>query len=186
MTLTNRERFISEMTNNIFKPTVFTTGAFIAPLEIAGEMRWVVTGFEDDTYFNGQYLDVQERGATLEDLVLEDDEVEDESGERTAEDDTAEVCEWCDGKGYAMATVEPTTDNPGGVRREIQRCDLCAYFESDEQARQFVESHGDGEDDDDDSELAVCIGCGRTLAPDEAHNEVKGGTQCEFCHNISS
>jgi len=37
--------------------TAYTTGAHIQPKMIEGQIVWVVTNFEDDTYFDGEYLD---------------------------------------------------------------------------------------------------------------------------------
>ena len=52
---------------------VFTTGAFVEAQEISGEWRWIVTGFEDDTFYDGNTLDVNETAATQAGLVNPDD-----------------------------------------------------------------------------------------------------------------
>jgi len=39
----------------------FATGAFIETLQMVdGSWRWVVTSFEDDTFIDGEYVDVVE------------------------------------------------------------------------------------------------------------------------------
>lgn len=90
--MTPRERFLSEAKSSIFAPTVFTTGAFIAPKLIDGEMRWIVTGFEDDTFYDGKTIDVEDRAATLEGLINEDEDEDDESDE---EDSDLVICLGC-------------------------------------------------------------------------------------------
>lgn len=59
---------------------VFTTGAFIEAVEHDGEFRWIVSGFEDDTFFDGETLNVNESAETSDDLVTVDDEDESETG----------------------------------------------------------------------------------------------------------
>lgn len=54
----------------------YTTGAFIEPLEVvdaAGKKvwRWVVTGFEDDTYYKGVCVLLKVTGISPDDLVEE-------------------------------------------------------------------------------------------------------------------
>lgn len=112
MTLTNRERFLLDHTELIYPAAAFTTGAYIAPLCIEGVWCWVVKGFEDDTYYNGQYLGVQPAAAELAGLVDEDEE------------------------------------------------------------------------DDNEGELAVCLGCARKIPASEAHNEINAGTFCEACYQL--
>lgn len=57
--------------------TVFTTGAKIEEREIEGRWHWVVVGFEDDTFWDGMTLNVNDSSATREGLVnLEEDEDE--------------------------------------------------------------------------------------------------------------
>ena len=49
----------------------FTTGAFISPMKQAdGTYRWVVTEFEDDTFIDGEEVNVQEIASKEDDLVL--------------------------------------------------------------------------------------------------------------------
>lgn len=40
-------------------------------------------------------------------------------------------------------------------------------------------------EEDYDNETAICIGCGRDIEPDEAHNEIERGTLCESCQQNS-
>lgn len=51
---------------------IFTTGAYLKAIEciIDGrkQWRWVVVGFEDDTYFNGEIVDIQDYADSFEDL----------------------------------------------------------------------------------------------------------------------
>lgn len=56
--------------------TVFTTGAFITPVLIEDRWRWVVTEFEDDTFIDGNDVNVVESSVNLEDLILWEDEDE--------------------------------------------------------------------------------------------------------------
>jgi hypothetical protein len=71
--------------------TVFTTGAALEAREVDGKWRWVVASFEDDTFWDGQTLSVNEAADTREQLVTLEpaDEVSGdfESGEETEERD---------------------------------------------------------------------------------------------------
>lgn len=56
----------------------FTTGAYIQPISYIGRdgkryFGWIVTGFEDDTYRDGSYLDVNACAETLQDLTPDDE-----------------------------------------------------------------------------------------------------------------
>lgn len=70
--------------------TVFTTGASIEEREINGKWHWIVVGFEDDTFWDGMTLDVNETSDTREGLVTldADDETHDDETEET--DDQAD------------------------------------------------------------------------------------------------
>lgn len=69
--------------------TVFTTGAHIEAVEFDGEYRWIVTGFEDDTYFDGKLLNINDSAEYSDDLVtLDDDDLEDQK-----EDEPGEECQ---------------------------------------------------------------------------------------------
>lgn len=52
--------------------TVFTIGAIIEEQQINGKWHWVVIGFEDDTFWDGMTLDVNETADTREGLVALD------------------------------------------------------------------------------------------------------------------
>lgn len=47
----------------------FVTGAFITPREIDGEWAWVVTQFEDDTFYNGKEVTVMETAVSRNELA---------------------------------------------------------------------------------------------------------------------
>jgi hypothetical protein len=68
--------------------TVFTTGASIEEREINGKWHWVVVAFEDDTFWDGMTLDVNETADTREKLVTLDaeDETQDEETAETDEE----------------------------------------------------------------------------------------------------
>lgn len=42
-------------------------------------------------------------------------------------------CDWCNGYGLALADC--------GDKKEIQKCDTCAIFPSDQQAKQWVRNN---------------------------------------------
>jgi hypothetical protein len=48
---------------------IYTTGAYIERTLIDGVWRWVVTGFEDDTYKNGMWIHVNVESNTKENLT---------------------------------------------------------------------------------------------------------------------
>jgi hypothetical protein len=52
---------------------IFTTGAFLRPIKcvINGveQWRWVVIGFENDNYFNGELINPMEYASHIKDLV---------------------------------------------------------------------------------------------------------------------
>ena len=68
--------------------TVFTTGAKIEEREIEGKWHWIVVGFEDDTFWDGMTLDVNETADTREGLVTLD--AEDETDDDHETDDQAD------------------------------------------------------------------------------------------------
>lgn len=56
----------------------FTTGAYVEAVEIDGEWRWIVSGFEDDTFFDGETLNVNQSAENRDDLVTVDDDDDDD------------------------------------------------------------------------------------------------------------
>ena len=61
--------------------SAFTTGAYIQPISYIGRdgkrtFGWIVTGFEDSTYRDGNYLDVEVCADTLAGLTPDNDEIE--------------------------------------------------------------------------------------------------------------
>jgi hypothetical protein len=66
------------------KSNIYTTGAFAQPVEMKDYKgktmwRWVITGFEDDSYFNGFIYSPVVSAETCEGLVLPDDDVDDDA-----------------------------------------------------------------------------------------------------------
>lgn len=57
---------------------IFATGVFLKPVNctIDGkeQWRWVAVGFEDDSYFNGERIDIFDYADALEDLIAENKE----------------------------------------------------------------------------------------------------------------
>ena len=70
--------------------TVFTTGASIEERQIEGRWHWIVVAFEDDTFWDGMTLDVNESADTREELVTLDTE------EETCDDETDETDDQAD------------------------------------------------------------------------------------------
>ena len=63
----------------------FTTGAYIQPVSYTGPngdrvFGWMVTGFEDDTFRDGKYLDVEVCADSLAGLTPDNDEDEEDKG----------------------------------------------------------------------------------------------------------
>lgn len=61
--------------------TIYTTGAYIMPFSYTGRggskrFAWMVTGFEADTFCNGDYIDVNDHGKFLEELTPPADQEE--------------------------------------------------------------------------------------------------------------
>lgn len=48
---------------------IFTTGAFLMPVRLGNRWCWIVTGFEDSSFYNGQYVNVTEYSENKEDLM---------------------------------------------------------------------------------------------------------------------
>lgn len=49
----------------------FTTGAHIAPVQINGKWRWIVTEFEDDTFVDGELVNPDSVADTEDGLIKE-------------------------------------------------------------------------------------------------------------------
>ncbi len=53
--------------------SLFTTGAFIKPIKVTinnkEQWRWIVTSFEDQTFLEGNEIDVYDYANNLEDLT---------------------------------------------------------------------------------------------------------------------
>jgi hypothetical protein len=67
--------------------SAFTTGAYIQPVSYIGQngnkiFGWMVTGFEDDTYQDGEYLDVEVSADSLAGLTPDNDEDEESPEEK--------------------------------------------------------------------------------------------------------
>ncbi len=61
-----------------YSDKIFATGVFLQPVKctINGieQWRWVAVGFEDDSYYDGEIIDVYEYADTLEKLVADSEE----------------------------------------------------------------------------------------------------------------
>jgi len=57
---------------------IFSTGVHLKPIEcvINGkkQWRWIVVGFEDDTYFDGEIINVYDYADSFEGLILNENE----------------------------------------------------------------------------------------------------------------
>ena len=57
---------------------IFATGVFLQPVdcEINGkrQWRWVAVGFEDDSYLNGERIDICDYADNIEGLIAESEE----------------------------------------------------------------------------------------------------------------
>ena len=57
---------------------IFATGVFLQPVNctINGKQqwRWIAVGFEDDSFFNGQRVDIYDYADNVEDLIAENEE----------------------------------------------------------------------------------------------------------------
>jgi len=58
--------------------TVYTTGAHLMPVKIGEYWHWVVTGFEEDTFYDGEYVSVADYAENKEDLIISEEEGEEE------------------------------------------------------------------------------------------------------------
>lgn len=76
--MTNHEKLKSELRNRPTDAQVFTTGAQLIPAKLAnGKYAWVVSCFEDDTYYDGAYVAVSESWTdNIEELAGEEDDDE--------------------------------------------------------------------------------------------------------------
>jgi hypothetical protein len=52
---------------------VYTNGAYLQAMEVNGKWRWVVMSFEDDSFIDGNIVDVTELANTKENLILDED-----------------------------------------------------------------------------------------------------------------
>ncbi|MGI9055469.1 MAG: hypothetical protein ACR2F2_06670 [Pyrinomonadaceae bacterium] len=57
---------------------IFATGVFLQPVNcvINGKQqwRWIAVGFEDDSFFDGERIDIYGYADNLEDLIAENEE----------------------------------------------------------------------------------------------------------------
>jgi len=57
---------------------IFATGVFLQPVNciINGKQqwRWVAISFEDDSYYNGERIDIYDYADTLEGLIIDSEE----------------------------------------------------------------------------------------------------------------
>lgn len=70
---------------------IFTTGAFLIPIEITKEggekvLMWVVDCFEDDSFKDGNHINPRACAENLADLLQEEEEIDDDD-----EDDTYDL-----------------------------------------------------------------------------------------------
>lgn len=52
----------------------YATGAFVSPLLVNGQWRWVVDNFNEDVFYDGRTLNVNDSAATLAGLITADDD----------------------------------------------------------------------------------------------------------------
>ncbi len=104
---------------------VFATGAHIEAVEFGGEWRWIVTGFEDDTFFDGKILEVNRRAAARAALV-EVDEDEARAGKEFPEDEDNDkaVCIGCsraigDGEAHNETTTGTLCETCHNLTAEV-------------------------------------------------------------------
>ena len=69
------DRFMDKLILNK-QDNIFSTGVFLKPEKciINGitQWRWIVVGFEGDTYLNGKSIDVYDYADTLDGLLVQD------------------------------------------------------------------------------------------------------------------
>ena len=57
---------------------IFATGIFLQPVECVlnekKQWRWVAVGFEDDSYYNGDRIDIYNYANTLDGLIADSEE----------------------------------------------------------------------------------------------------------------
>lgn len=55
---------------------IFSTGVFLQPIKCTinniEQWRWVVVGFEDDSFYNGEIINPNEYADNLSDMVIAD------------------------------------------------------------------------------------------------------------------
>ena len=58
--------------------TIFATGVFLKPLKVAingrEQWRWIAVSFEDDSFFNGEYINPYTYAETKAGLIIPDEE----------------------------------------------------------------------------------------------------------------
>jgi hypothetical protein len=55
-------------------PDIYTTGAYLRPMEVDGKWRWVVMSFNDDSYEDGELVTPTEIGSNQDALILKEDQ----------------------------------------------------------------------------------------------------------------
>lgn len=50
-------------------PTVYTTGAYISPVLIGNSWFWVVTEFEEDSFYEGEEVNLNTESLTIKGLI---------------------------------------------------------------------------------------------------------------------
>lgn len=54
------------------RDTIFSTGVYLQAVEVEingrKQWRWIAVGFEDDTFFNGQLVDIYDYADNFDDL----------------------------------------------------------------------------------------------------------------------
>ena len=58
--------------------TVYITGAHLMSVKIGDCWYWMVTGFEEDTYSDGEYVSVADFAENKEDLIISEEKGEEE------------------------------------------------------------------------------------------------------------
>jgi len=57
--------------------TVYTTGADLLPIKIGELWFWLVVGFQDDTFHDGEFVNVTEYSENKVNLIREGDDTDD-------------------------------------------------------------------------------------------------------------
>ncbi len=61
---------------------IFSNGVFLQAFEVEidgiKQWRWIAVGFEDDSYFDGQIIDIYDYANSFEGLIAEEEEEEEE------------------------------------------------------------------------------------------------------------